>query len=248
LPILGRAYLLGCHMRLHRAHRFLKAVPPAVLLLTIAAFLACTQSPSNPTAEEPTPTSEQESNESEEEALLLRYYPPPPELPKVQLVSDGSVKSAADGIILSADWDFADAQVTRVNGVSLPFIWPEASTIDPAQSVIRFHTDIVPGYVFVEGWAIFRPDHIGESPSVSGDFGKFDEPAVEYECTRFQVDPCMRAGPGNTVEIYGIPTELLEFPHLLVFAKWNIDPDDDPDGVAVANWAWHTTASVARKP
>ena len=114
LPILGRAYLLGCHMRLHRAQRFLKTVPPAVLLLTLAAFLACTQSPSNPMAVEPTvepsAASEQEPSEPEEETLLLRYYPPPPEMPEVQLVSDGSVKSAADGIVLSADWDFADAQ------------------------------------------------------------------------------------------------------------------------------------------
>ena len=210
-------------MRLHRAHRFLKTVLPASLLLTMAAFTACTQSPSNPTAEEPTvePTaaSAQEPNEPGEDTLLLRYYPPPPELPKVQLVSDGSFRSATDGIILSADWDFADAQVTRVDGVSLPFIWPEASTIDPAQSAIRFHTDIEPGYVFVEGYAILRPDDIGESPSVSGDFGKFEEPAAEYDCSRFQVDPCMRAGPGNSVEIYGVPTELLELPHLLVFAK-----------------------------
>ena len=180
--------------------------------------------------------------------MLLRYYPPPSELPEVQLVSEGSVKSATDGIILSADWDFADAQMKKVNGVSLPFIWPEASAIDPAQSVIRFHTDIEPGYVFVEGYAILRPDDIGESPSVSGDFGKFQEPAAEYDCTRFQVDPCMRAGPGNSVEIYGIPTELLELPHLLVFAKWNIDPDEDPEGVAIANWAWHITASAAQKP
>ena len=131
-----------------------------------------------------------------------------------------------------------------MDGVELPFIWPEASSIDPAQSVIRFHTDIEPGYVFVEGWEMFRPDDIGESPSVSGDFGRFDEPAAEYECTRFQVDPCMRAGPDNSVEIYGIPTELLESPHLLVFAKWSIDPEEDPEGVAVANWAWHVTASA----
>ena len=120
--------------------------------------------------------------------------------------------------------------MTRVNGVNLPFIWPEASTIDPARSVIRFHTDIEPGYVFVEWYAILRPDDIGESPSVSGDFGKFQEPAAEYECTRFQVDSCMRAGSGNSVEVYGIPTELLELPHLLVFAKWSIDPRGRPRG------------------
>lgn len=233
-------------MRLYRDYRFLKTVLTAVLLLAPAAFLACAQSPSNPTAVEstvePTAASEQKPDESEEETLLLRYYPPPPELPQVQLVSDGSINSASDGIILSADWDFADAKVTRVNGVSLPFIWPEASTIDPAQSVIRFHTDIEPGYVFVEGYAILRPDDIGESPSVSGDFSKFQEPAAEYECTRFQVNPCMRAAPGNSVEIYGIPAELLELPHLLVFAKWNIDPEEDPEGVAIANWIWHITA------
>ena len=228
--------------------RLLKTVLPAVLLLTLAAFPACAQPPSNPTTVEPAAASEQEPSEPEEETLLLRYYPPPPELPQVQLVSDGSVNSAADGIILSAEWDFADAHVTRVNGVSLPFIWPEASAIDSAQSVIRFHTDIEPGYVFVEGYAILRPDDIGESPSVSGDFGKFDEPAAEYECTRFQVDPCMRAGTDNSVEIYGIPAELLELPHLLVFAKWNIDPEEDPEGVAIANWAWHISASEAQKP
>ncbi|MYC07123.1 MAG: hypothetical protein F4X57_08135 [Chloroflexi bacterium] len=233
--------------------RLLTMVLLATLLFTLAAFPACAQSPSNPTtvepAVEPAAASEEEPSEpEEEETLLLRYYPPPPELPKVQLVSDGPVKSAADGIILSADWDFADAHVTRVNGVSLPFIWPEASAIDPAQSVIRFHTDIEPGYVFVEGYAVLRPDDIGESPSVSGDFGKFQEPAAEYECTRFQVDPCMRAGPGNSVEIYGIPAELLELPHLLVFAKWNIDPEEDPEGVAIANWAWHITVRAAQKP
>ena len=143
---------------------------PASLLLTLAAFPACTQSPSNPTGEEPTvePTaaSAQEPNEPGEDTLLLRYYPPPPDCPRCSWSADGSVRSATDGIILSADWDFADAQVTRVDEVSLPFIWPEASTIDPAQSVIRFHTDIEPGYVFVEGYAILRPDDIGESPSV----------------------------------------------------------------------------------
>jgi len=232
--------------------QLLKTILLAILLLTLAAFLGCVQSPSTPTtvepAVEPAAASEQEPSEPEEETLLLRYYPPPPELPKVQLVSDGFVNSAADGIILSADWDFADAQVKRVNGVSLPFIWPEASSIDPAQSVIRFLTDIEPSYVFVEGYAILRPDDIGESPSVSGDFSKFEEPAAEYECTRFQVDPCMRAGPGNSAEIYGIPTELLELPHLLVFAKWNIDPEEDPEGVAIANWAWHISASAAQKP
>ncbi len=231
-------------MRIHRARWFLKTV--------LAAFLACTQSPSNHTAEisnaAPPAVIEREPSEPEEETLLLRYYPPPTELPRVQLVSDGSVKSATDGLILSAEWDFADAQVTRVDGISLPFIWPEASSIDPAQSVLRFHTNIKPGYVFVEGYAIFRPDEIGESPSVSGDFGKFQEPAAEYECTRFQVDPCMRAGPGDSIEIFGIPPDTFDLPHLLVFAKWSIDPEDDPQGVAIANWAWHTTASAARKP
>ena len=223
--------------------KLLKTVLPAILLLTLTAFPACAQSPSNHTAEEstaePTTATVQGPSESEEETLLLRYYPPPLELPKAQLVSNGSVKSATDGIILSAEWDFVSAQVTKVDGVSLPFIWPKASSIDPAQSVLRFHSDIEPGYVFVEGWEIFRPDDIGESPSVSGDFGRFDEPAAEYDCTRFQVDPCMRAGPDNSVEVYGIPTEILELPHLLVFAKWNIDPEEDPEGLAISNWAWH---------
>ncbi len=230
-------------MRLHRAHWFPKTVLPAVLLLTLAIFPACAQSPSNHTAEEstadPSAVSAQEPNEPEEETLLLRYYPPPPEFPKAQLVSDGAVKSATDGIILSADWDFIAATPTQIDSVSLPLIWPKARSIDPAQSVLRFNTDIEPGYVFVEGWELFRPDDIGASPSVSGDFSSFEEPAAEYECTRFQVDPCMRAGPGGSVEIYGIPTELLELPHLLVFAKWNIDPEEDPEGVALANWAWH---------
>ena len=228
--------------------KLLKTVLPAILLLTLPAIPACTQSPSNHTAEEstaePSAARVQEPSESEEETLLLRYYPPPLELPRAQLVSDGSVKSTTDGIILSAEWDFVSAQVTKVDGVSLPFIWPKASSIDPAQSVLRFHTDIEPGYVFVEGWEMFRPDDIGESPSVSGDFGRFEEPAAEYECTRFQVNPCMRTGQGDSVEIYGIPPEIFELPHLLVFAKWNIDPEEDPEGVAVANWAWHTTEFI----
>ena len=180
--------------------------------------------------------------------MLLRYYPPPPELPNAQLVSDGSVKSATDGIILSAEWDFVSAQVTKVDGVSLPFIWPKVSSIDPAQSVIRFRTVIEPGYVFVEGWEIFRTDDIGESPSVSGDFGRFEEPAAEYECTRFQSDPCMRAESGDSVELFGIPPEIFDLPHLLVFAKWNIDPEEDPEGVAIASWVWHTNSSAGKKP
>lgn len=234
-------------MRLHRAHWFPKTALPAVLLLALAAFLACTQPPSNQAAgtsdAEPSEVSAQELSEPGEDTLLLRYYPPPPELPKAQLVSDGAVKSATDGMILSAEWDFESAQVTNVNGIDLPFIWPEAILVDPNQTVLRFHTDIEPGYVFVEGYAMLRPDDIGESPAVEGDFAKFEEPLEIYDCTRFQVDPCMRAGPGNSVEVYGIPPEIFELPHLLVTVKWSIDPEEDPGGVAIVNWTWHIAAA-----
>ena len=142
------------------------------------------------------------------------YFTDKQENPECQhaLVSDGSVKSATDGIILSADWDFVSAQVTNVDGVSLPFVWPDASSIDPTQSVLRFLTDIEPGYVFVEGYAIIRSDDIGESPSVKGDFGEFEEPSATYDCSRFQINPCMRTGPGNSVEVYASLLRYLNFP------------------------------------
>ena len=44
------------------------------------------------------------------------------------------------------------------------------------------------------------------------------------------------------------PPELFDLPHLLVFANRNIDPEDDPEGVAIANWAWYTTADATQKP
>lgn len=141
--------------------------------------------------------------------------------------------------MLSADWDFASATPTNENGLTLPFMWPEATRIDAEHSVVRFLTEVEPGFVFIEGYAILRPDDIGETPSSSGDFSKFEEPAAEYECSRFQVNSCMRAGPDVSVEIYGIPAEVFELPHLLVFAKWSVDPEEDPEGVAIANWAWH---------
>lgn len=59
----------------------------------------------------------------------------------------------------------------------------------------------------------------------------------DYECTRFQINPCMRTGPGDSIEIYGIHSEIFDLPHLLVFANRNIDPEDDPEGVANANRA-----------
>jgi len=66
--------------------RLLTMVLMAILLLTLAAFPACAQSPSNPTtvepAVEPAAASEQEPSEPEEETLLLRYYPPPNKLPQ----------------------------------------------------------------------------------------------------------------------------------------------------------------------
>lgn len=230
-----------------RTHSISQTHLAGFLIAILLACLACTQSPPNQAAgksnADPSAVTEQEPTESSEDTLLLRYYPPPSELPKVQLVSDGAVKSATDGIILSAEWDFDSAQVTNVEGPSLPFMWPEATSIDPTQTVLRFHTDIEPGYVFVEGYVILRPDDIGESPSVEGDFSKFEEPSATYDCSRFQTDPCMRTGPGNSVEVYGIPPEIFDVPHLLLVAKWNIDPEKTPEGIAIANWAWHIAAA-----
>ena len=172
-------------------------------------------------------------------AQILPPPPPPNELPKVQVVSEASVKSAADGIILSTDWDFASAAPPQVDGISLPFMWPKATSIDSSHSVIRFHTEVEPSVVFVEGYGLFRPDNIGEPPSVSGNFVELEEPLAEYECSRFQVDSCMRITPDGFVELHDMPAEIFELPHILVFAKWSIDPEDDPDGSAMANWVFH---------
>ena len=157
----------------------------------------------------------------------------------MQVVSEASVKSVADGIILSTDWDFASAAPPQVDGISLPFMWPKATSIDSSHSVIRFHTDVEPSVVFVEGYVLLRPDSIGEPPSVSGNFVELEEPLAEYECSRFQVDPCMRITSDGFVELHDMPAEIFELPHLLVFAKWSIDPEDDPDGSAMANWVFH---------
>ena len=179
----------------------------------------------------------------EEETLLLRYYPPPDELPKVQVVSEGADISTVDGLILSMDWEFNSATPPQTNGVSLPFRWPKATPIDSSHSVVRFHTDVEPGFVFVEGYATVRPDSIGETPSTIGDFGDLEYPLAEYECTRFQVDPCMRITSDGFVEVYGIPAEVLELPHILVFAQWSIDPEDEPLGRAMANWMFHVKSA-----
>lgn len=213
------------------------------LLVVILACLACVPSPQTDADDKssvaPHDTDAQDLDGSEEETLLLRYYPPPNELPRAQLVSDGAVKSATDGIILSADWKFTSAAPMQVESVDLPFIWPDATSIDSSHSVIRFHTDVEPGFVFVEGHALFRPDDIGKSPSVSGDFSSLEGPLAEYECSRFQTDSCMQITSNGFVEIHGVPVEMFELPHILVFAKWSIDPEDDPDGLAMANWVFH---------
>ncbi len=71
----------------------------------------------------------------------------------------------------------------------------------------------------------------------------------DYEYMRFQTNPCMRTGLGDSIEIYGIHSEIFDLPHLLVFANRNIDPEEEnSEGVTNANRAWHTTVSAARKP
>ena len=62
---------------------------------------------------------------------------------------------------------------------------------------------------------------------------------AEYECSRFQPKSCMHVTSDGLVEIQDVPADIFELPHLLVFAKWSIDPEDDPDGLAMANWVFH---------
>ena len=98
--------------------------------------------------------------------------------------------------------------------------------------------------MFVEGHAPIRPDDIGESPSVTGDFSDLDFSDLkghlaEYECSRFQANSCMRITSDGFAEIHDIPDDIFELPYLLVFAKWSIDPEDDLDGLAMANWVFH---------
>ena len=220
-----------------------RTLAAGLLLAILLTCMGCAQS--TPTdvddklGKAPDSIESQDIDDSEEETLLLRYYPPPNELPKAQVVSEAPVESAAEGIILSADWNFASATPTQIDGIELPFLWPEATSIDASHSVIRFHTDIELSVVFVEGYALLRPDDIGESPSVSGDFSDMQGPIAEYECSRFQPNPCMHVTSDGFVEIQDVPADIFELPHLLVFAKWSIDPEDDPDGLAMANWVFH---------
>ena len=220
-----------------------RTLATGLLLSLLLTCMACAQSPptdgDDKLGKAPDSIDAQNLDDSEEETLLLRYYPPPNELPKAQVVSEAPVESAAEGIILSADWHFASATPTRIDGPELPFLWPEATSIDASHSVIRFHTDIEPSVVFVEGYALLRPDDIGESPSVSGDFSDLQGPLAEYECSRFQTNACMHVTSEGFVEIQDVPADIFELPHLLVFAKWSIDPEDDPDGLAMANWVFH---------
>jgi len=225
-----------------------RTLETGLLLALLLTCMACAQSPptdgDDKLGKAPDSIESRDIDDSEEETLLLRYYPPPNELPKAQVVSEAPVESAAEGIILSADWNFASATPTQIDGIELPFLWPEATSIDASHSVIRFHTDIEPSVVFVEGYVLLRPDDIGESPSVSGDFSDMQEPIAEYECSRFQTNPCMHVTSDGFVEIQDVPADIFELSHLLVFAKWSIDPEDDPDGLAMANWVFHIRDSA----
>ena len=180
--------------------------------------------------------STQEAYEEEEEVLLVRYYPPPRELPKAQIVSSGSVISVVEGAVLSAKWNFDSSIPALVGDVPNPYIWPEATVIDSSNSVVRFLTDVEPGLVFVEGYPGLNPDGsgipIGAEIDRSGHY-------VEYECALGQIDTCMRESADGFVELHRIPTDILDNPYLLVFARWSIFHDDDPDGQAHANWVFH---------
>lgn len=177
----------------------------------------------------------------DEETLLLRYYPPPDELPKAQIVNYSSAGTVAEGIVLSADWDFDSAVHTRVDGVSLPFIWPKATSIDSSHSAVRFLTDVEPSVVFVEGYARLNPDGSGKPLTVvNGDFD-MRGPMNEYECSRFQTDRCMRINQDGFVILDSVPPEIFDLPHIRVFAKWSVNREDDPDGWAMANWVFHIT-------
>ena len=228
-----------------RARLTLGTCLAALLAIALLVCAACAQSsPTDPNRGMhiiPDGVETQDLDGSEEETLLLRYYPPPNELPKVQVVSEGADRSAADGIILNTDWEFNSATPPQTTGVSLPFMWQEATPIDGSHSVVRFHTDVEPSFVFVEGYAMFRPDRIGETPI--SDFGDLEYPLAEYECTRYQADPCMRITSDGFVEVYGIPAEVFELPHILVFARWSIDPEDEPLGRAMANWMFHVKSA-----
>lgn len=223
----------------------------ALLTIWLLACLGCAQSP--PDAGEQPPTdvaaeaqseyeqemigeAAQEAYEEEEEVLLVRYYPPPRDLPKAQIVSRGSVSAVVDGDLVSAEWDFISATPTLVAGREPPFIWPEATVIDSSNSVVRFLTDVKPGLVFVEGYPGLNPD--GSGIPIGADIDRSGH-YVEYECALGQIDPCMREGADGFVELHRIPKDILDNPYLLVFAKWSIFYDDDPDGQALANWVFH---------
>ena len=219
----------------------------SVLVLPLLA-LACAPAAASGTGESsgmtlvPEGVQAQNLDGPEKETLLLRYYPPPNELPKAQIVSYGSVESAAEGVILSADWDFESAVPTRVDGVNLPFIWPKAASIDSSHASVRFLTDVEPSVVFVEGYARLNPDGSGEPITVvNGDFD-MRGPIIDYECSRFQTDPCMRINQDGFVELDRVPAEIFDLPHILVFANWSVDPEDDPNGWAMANWVFHITS------
>ena len=95
--------------------------------------------------------------------------------------------------------------------------------------------------VFVEGYARLNPDGSGEPITVvNGDFD-LRGPVIDYECSRFQTDPCMRINPDGFVELDRIPAEIFDLPHILVFANWSVDPEDDPSGSAMVNWVFHVT-------
>ena len=49
----------------------------------------------------------------------------------------------------------------------------------------------------------------------------------------------MRINRDGLVELDRVPAEMFDLPHILVFAKWSVDPEDDPDGTAMANWVFH---------
>ena len=223
----------------------------ALLTIWLLACLGCAQSPpdvgeqpstdvaaeaKSEYSQETIAESTQEAYEEEEEVLLVRYYPPPRDLPKAQIVSRGSVSAVVDGDLVSAEWDFISATPTLVAGREPPFIWPEATVIDSSNSVVRFLTDVKPGLVFVEGYPGLNPD--GSGIPIGADIDRSGH-YVEYECALGQIDPCMQESADGFVELHRIPTDILDNPYLLVFAKWSIFPDDDPDGQALANWVFH---------
>ncbi len=172
-----------------------------------------------------------------ESVRILPYYPPPVNMPKALIVSEGAVKSVSDGIILSANWDFPSGTSTVISEPNSSLLWTAPTDIDSSNSVVRFLTGVEPSLVMIQ--AFDKVGHHGIGVNVGGHI-LTDDPVAEYECSRFQFEPCMRISPDGLVDIHEIPNEIFELPHVLVFAIWSIEDADAPDRTAMANWAFYT--------